>query len=434
MWQLLGPYNSNTLKKTVKQRLNQFSYDCIFSRGYFQWWYSTPYSKKQFPQEIDENDRGYGWITSKTWQEALDAQDNPKQWLQIGEQVIAEEQFIEASIAIAAANWLIPSTPESLKFVNLLKNKLPEHEDMSQASSQLQRLENNQIKEKFHMRHWIAWAMKESPLNLYIPNLLTDECDENFSLRTRIYRSLGQAPHPAAIQCLQEATRDPHPFARAQAIRSLGWIGDPSFIDPLIQISEEDPIADVRRIAAKTLQRVAGYWMFYGEWKDILLSADRLYETIDILIEVGLAIFASDFSYVLYSDEFKDNPPDDEWIKRFQAVIDEYSFLGDSGRYYDFFEEADKLEMTIEWPVERDEANRAVEIKNVGERLNCGVKEQQMQGLYQVSRRDLKEFLPDIEKFVLSLDKDLAWNARRALRKLERGTLSQRRVQSSSWH
>jgi hypothetical protein len=57
-----------------------------------------------------------------------------------------------------------------------------------------------------------------------------------------------------------------------------------------------------------------------------------------------------------------------------------------------------------------------------------------MLGVYQVSRRDLKEFLPDIERFVLSLDKDLAWNARRALRKLDLGTLDQRRLQPSNWH
>jgi hypothetical protein len=263
--------------------------------------------------------------------------------------------------------------------------------------------------------------------------LLADACDENFSLRTRIYRSLGQRPHPASIQCLQEATGDPHPFARAQAIRSLGWIGDPSFVNQLIRIAEKDPVADVRRVACKALQRIAGYWMFYGEWKSILLSPVKLYEILDHLVEVGLATFAYDLARRTSNFTDTEYKPSVKWLKDFEKATENYRFVGDSGNYFHLLEEAKRLEEDFEWPVATSQTTRNIGFRHVHNRLNSSDQKQQMQGLYQASRRGLTELAADIKMLTASFNKDIAWNARRALRRLGLGTLNQRRLHPSSW-
>ena len=72
-----------------------------------------------------------------------------------------------------------------------------------------------------------------------------------------------------------EALRDD--FARAQAVRSLGWIGEPTSFERLLRLAGDDPSAEVRRSAMLACQRIAGYWRFYGEWRTIIRSP-RLFE------------------------------------------------------------------------------------------------------------------------------------------------------------
>lgn len=128
--------------------------------------------------------------------------------------------------------------------------------------------------------------------HLDVPTLLRWECDHNFSIRARIYRSLGQRAHPAAIQALQEGMHDPHPFARAQAVRSLGWCADPTGIEFLRQLAAADPHPEVRRTAAKAIERIVGFWTFYGEWNAIAASPARILAAARQLSDVGLRTFA----------------------------------------------------------------------------------------------------------------------------------------------
>src|SRR5690606_38966883 len=138
--------------------------------------------------------------------------------------------------------------------------------------------------------HWDAWSWKKRR-GLHIPSLLAHDHSESFSIRTRIYRSLGQVPHQASAAALREGLDDPHPFARAQAARSLGWLSDPlavARLEPLVH----DKDGDVRRTAKLAIERIRGYWTLFGQWQQTLHDIHRRAAAIEQLADLGLRAFA----------------------------------------------------------------------------------------------------------------------------------------------
>jgi len=223
-------------------------------------------------------------LSSARWREYLAALDSPARWLAAGRAREAEGWTIEANACFAAARWLAPAcAPEIAEVVAARPAGLPDEMHWLPMPD-FPRLE-------FRKRHWHAWGMKNAG-RLYIPSLLRWESDANFSVRARIYRSLGQRPHPAAIAALHEGTGDPHPFARAQAVRSLGWCADPTFVARLGELAADDLDPDVRRTAAKAIQRIVGYWTYYGEWPAIATSEARATAVVHALAAAGLPAFA----------------------------------------------------------------------------------------------------------------------------------------------
>ncbi|MFO0559013.1 MAG: HEAT repeat domain-containing protein [Polyangiales bacterium] len=120
-------------------------------------------------------------------------------------------------------------------------------------------------------RHWLAWDAKNDGIT-DLPTLLLASDDESFVVRARAYRSLGQAGHLAATFALREGLRDPHPFARAQAARSLGWLGAAMAVGPLLVRAKRDSDDEVRRAASDALARIIALWEYWGEWPEILAS------------------------------------------------------------------------------------------------------------------------------------------------------------------
>lgn len=223
------------------------------------------------------------YLSSARWRAYLDAFDRPDRWLELGREAEADGWTIEANACFAAARWLDPATEAGI--AELIAGRGPEL-----PARLLRQPDPSFPTQPLGQRHWLAWDMKNYG-HLDLPTLLRWECDRSFSIRTRIVRSLGQQPHPAAIQALQENTLDPHPFARAQAVRSLGWCADPTSEPLLRELAEHDPDAEVRRSAAKAIQRMLGYWGCYGEWNAITASPTRLLEVARVLVDEGLRAF-----------------------------------------------------------------------------------------------------------------------------------------------
>ncbi|MEM7155787.1 MAG: HEAT repeat domain-containing protein [Myxococcota bacterium] len=224
------------------------------------------------------------YVSSEQWRGFFEAIDNPKRWVEFGEAAEAEGWTVEANACFAAARWLDPGVEERIATAiagrsnDALPARLVRQPDAGLAT------------QPFMQRHWLAWDMKNYG-RLDLPTLMRWACDPNFSVRARIYRSLGQRPHPASIQTLHEGRFDPHPFARAQALRSLGWCADPTALEFLRTMAASDPDAEVRRTAAKAAQRIEGYWWFYGEWNAIAGSAERMLEVARFLVDKGLPAF-----------------------------------------------------------------------------------------------------------------------------------------------
>ncbi|HEY0194157.1 MAG TPA: HEAT repeat domain-containing protein, partial [Kofleriaceae bacterium] len=91
----------------------------------------------------------------------------------------------------------------------------------------------------------------------------------------RIYRSLGQQPMVASAPLLLDGLEDPHPFARAQAARSLGWIAAPFAVDRLRGLAEADADPEVRRAAAQAAERICAFWVLYGAAAEQLVWDDE---------------------------------------------------------------------------------------------------------------------------------------------------------------
>ena len=203
--------------------------------------------------------------SSAQWLAAIEPRDPRGAWLSLADRQQAEGRWLQARASRAAARWLDPTV--SLDPPAGTDDPAREFIDPTRE----RRFEGQPWKQ----RHWLAWDCKNYGL-LEIATLLAVDGDESFSVRARVYRSLGQLAHPAAVHALREGLGDPHPFARAQAARSLGWISDPAAVPALLGLARTDEEPEVKRSARVALARIVAYWEHYGRWPQVLTDRDEL--------------------------------------------------------------------------------------------------------------------------------------------------------------
>ncbi len=149
-----------------------------------------------------------------------------------------------------------------------------------------------------------------------------------------------------------------HPFARAQAVRSLGWCADPTGVEHLRRLTSEDPHPEVRRSAAKAAERIVGYWTFYGEWDAIARSAARAFAAAEALADLGLRTFAFEVTVRFGDAGGGEHPALDALSDALEADLPPSGFDEMERRYPYWFAEAQALEaagepaMTAEAAVE----------------------------------------------------------------------------------
>lgn len=325
------------------------------------------------------------YITAETWHREIAALDRADAWLALAAQHEAAGRLLQANAALATARWLDPATADSAAEIvrDRRTESLPDRLlEQPQPGFRARRLAD---------RHWRAWAMKP-PVDL--PSLVAYACDENFSVRARIYRSLGQQSLVAAVPVLRDALHDPDDFARAQAVRSLGWIGEPTSFERLLRLAGEDPSAEVRRTALLACQRIAGYWRFYGEWRTIVHSR-RLFDVARELASAGLGGFANDLVEWELCGAMSGDDHD-----AIRSELEPFSLAGDPtelARRYDYhFAAASELEGAIA----RADPEREPDL---------------MRALYAASKQQV---MPSRLADLVTAPEPLAWNARRALRAL----------------
>jgi len=350
------------------------------------------------------------YLTSETWTRCLACFERPERWLGLGRELEGEGQLVAANAAFAAALWLEPAeVAEAVAGITQARSPRLPARLREQPRPGFRAL-------PFRERHWQAWDMKNSS-HLDLPSLLAYESDINFSVRTRIYRSLGQRPHPAAIEALHEATGDPHPFARAQALRSLGRIGDPTAV-ALLRRHLDDSDAEVRRAAVKAIQRVVGYWLHFGEWWEIVRSPAQHLAVIRELASRGLPSFAFE-SLALYPDD----PDADPEVIRLEEELEAVSLPRDyedrRTEYHDWFKEANEHELRVKSQPREPAALAAA--------LASGDPEVQCLALDALDAYTVATLEPDVTGLVEAAA-PVGWNARRTLRRLGHGTRAQRRA------
>jgi hypothetical protein len=203
------------------------------------------------------------FVSSEVWRHELEAIDRSDRWLALAIEHEAAGRHYQANAALAAAQWLDLPEPAAARTAAAAAEVV-----RSRDPALPERLRGQPIPgfrgETAHARHGFSWDMKTRGM-LAVPSLIAYACDENFWVRARIYRSLGQQPMVASVPVLAEGLLDPHPFARAQAARSLGWIATPFAVDRLRQLTADDPSSDVRRSARQAVERIGAYWVLYGE-------------------------------------------------------------------------------------------------------------------------------------------------------------------------
>lgn len=355
-----------------------------------------------------------GYVSSRVRRTAIEAQDDSDAWIRACRDAWSEGRRFEALAALAAAEWLDPGHDA----VSELEPVLTEGVDLFPPG--VHEPDKPYRERVFPERHWSAWAMKNRVAWEYLLPLLRGASEENFSVRTRIYRSLGQMGHPAAAQCLHEGTADPHPFARAQAVRSLGWLADPTCLVLLERLAKTDPVPDVRRMAKKSTQRILGYWMFHGEWAEITKRDKKKREVAAELARAGLHSFASEFF------DLRGLLPNEK--------CDEALLLsGGSGHYWDSFEEAIKDEKRFRHPEDRSGSAHFAQIAEVREGLQAADPDSVVNSICCATARNLDGLVDDVMNLVGHAHAEVAWHARRAMRWWGRGELSQRRTHPAPW-
>lgn len=227
-------------------------------------------------------------LSGAEWRRFLDAGDDPGRWLALAREDEAEGKVVRANACIAAARWLDPEgTRDEVASIGAARRGPLPARVRSQPDPSWRR-------ERFGQRHWLAWDMKNYG-QIDVPSLIAGACDENFSLRTRVYRSLGQVAHPAALHCLLEGTYDPHFFARSQAARSLGQCSHPRAVPRLTEMATDDADGEVRRSAEKARQRIVAYWRYFGEWSRLLSDGSSMESAVRTLVDDGITEAARDF-------------------------------------------------------------------------------------------------------------------------------------------
>jgi hypothetical protein len=231
---------------------------------------------------------------------------------------------------------------------------------------------------------------------LAVPSLIAYACDENFWVRARIYRSLGQQPMVASVPVLAEGLLDPHPFARAQAARSLGWIATPFAVDQLRQLAVDDQSSEVRRSARQAVERIGAYWVLYGEpWPPDPELPRWSFETARRLASLGLMGAAHEYlcwppepgvERVAYDALIHDLEPVSYACRAYLA----------SHEYSSYFGEAKAFEVEVA-------------------RCDPARESDEMMALYAVSKHG--QCLPRATDLATA-PSAIGWNARRALRAL----------------
>ncbi|HYF64942.1 MAG TPA: HEAT repeat domain-containing protein [Herpetosiphonaceae bacterium] len=358
-------------------------------------------------------------VSSPRRAQAFAAHDSAATWQRLATDMLAQDQPTEAAIAQAAAGWLDPQAASDTPAL------VPLDDEWTRVLLD--------AAQPFRERHWHAWAMKSGHGKslTYIPALMRAAADANFSLRARVYRSLGQCGHPAVIQCLHEGTADPHAFARAQAIRSLGWLGDPTGVTFLLRCAAADRHAVVRRTAAAALERIVGFWLLFGEWQAIGASPERWYAALRRLVEAGLSAVVADL--VWYHQQFAAADP---WIMRLKQQIqaDRVAQYADQRMplsYHDFFPEAEGFEaMLAAMPIDEHDS-RPGGLRFLAGWLRSDYPELQLTALASVSRRRATKLGRLVGRLLDSPHPEVVWHARRTLRCLDAGTMDQRRTNPS---
>lgn len=279
-------------------------------------------------------DHGRGYLSSQRWRDCLAAIDRPERWVALGREHEREGWLVEANICFAAARWLDPAIEPAIAAVTAARSPRLPRWILDQPSAEFPRL-------PFAKRHWQAWASQN---RRELPTLLRWECDRNFSIRARIYRSLGQAPHPAAIQALHEGTYDPHPFARAQAVRSLGWCADPTGVEHLLRLAVDDPHPEVRRTAVVAVQRIIGFWMFFGQWNAIAGDPREIVAVVRTLAELGLPCMAWDVAVRLGGAGEERSAELDALADALADDLPRPGFTEDERNYHHWFADAQAFE------------------------------------------------------------------------------------------
>jgi len=235
------------------------------------------------------------FVSSERWRREIIAIGQRDHWLTLAAEHEASGALYQANAALAAARWADLTAASAGRTAATAAEIMRTRRVDSIPALLRGNLRSGFRDESLHERHWLAWDMKTRGM-FEVPSLIAYACDENFWVRARIYRSLGQQPMVAAVQVLLEGLDDPHPFARAQAARSLGWICAPIGVDRLQRIASDDPSVEARRSARQAAERIAAYWFLYGDPRPTRAEIPRWrFEVARRLASHGLQGAASEF-------------------------------------------------------------------------------------------------------------------------------------------
>ena len=111
------------------------------------------------------------------------------------------------------------------------------------------------------VRKAIVYALARHPSPQVAAQLIPLLKDKQPDIRGAVAFALAEIRDPAAaaalLDLLKGRRKDEDAFARAQAARGLGSLGDRTAIDPLLTALRKDDAPDVRREAARALGRLA---------------------------------------------------------------------------------------------------------------------------------------------------------------------------------
>lgn len=426
-------FDKSTVSQLARGKLDKFKGDyLIFQQSFSYKLKSEKHWKRACRRKLETLDdaqqqgllqffmneeKRYNYRSSHYWQRTLDGQDRAFDWLALATESFDAGETIESAIAFSVHKWLRGRRNQ------LIERKIFEkiEQNIFEKGYYSADLIKNFFKKSLTERHWACWAMKGPSSHLYVPFLIDFSSDENFAVRARIYKSLGQLAHPAAIQCLQEGSFDPNSLARYEAVQALGSIADPSAVGRLIQIARKDPSERVQFAALKALHRIEGYWTYFGTWRKIFRSRTKERQAVGEMIDRGLVIFA--YELLIGNPMFNRNTEILEFMDPYLIHAKKQSALNN---------ESKELEELIRGQ-NGFTSNRVDNIQLVQQRLSTETSPEICLGLCQASFYELSELLSHITPLVDFPNESVRWHAKRALRKLRVAGLARRRTLTSSW-